>query len=288
MLLPKQTNNESGIVLVKKPRGISSFSVVNIVKKTLGVKKAGHLGTLDMEAEGLLPITLNSSTKLFDLFLNKDKTYTTKIKFGEKSDTFDLEGNIEKIGNTIITKEMLEKVLPTFVGEIDQMPPSFSAKKINGIRAYELALKGEDVKLTPKRIKISNIKLLRQLDENFFELEINCSAGTYIRAIARDLAKTFSTYAVCYDIIRTRCGIFLINNAFTIEQIKEGNFCIIKPDTLFNFPKLYLDKKFSEKLLNGAQVKVNQKDGDYKLYDERFLGIGKVYDNMLKLDIRLN
>lgn len=286
--MSKQTNNESGIVLVNKPRGLSSFSVVNIVKRVLGVKKAGHLGTLDMEAEGLLPITLNSATKLFDLFLNKDKTYTTKIKFGEKSDTFDLEGNIEKVDNKIITKEMLQKVLPSFIGEINQMPPNFSAKKINGVRAYELALKGEDFKLTPKKIKIYDIKLIRQLDENFFELEINCSAGTYIRAIARDLAEVFSTYAVCYDIIRTKCGVFSINNAFTLENIKEGNFDIISPDTLFNFSKLYLDKILSEKLLNGAQIKVNQKDGDYRLYDEKFLGVGNVKNNILKLIIRLN
>lgn len=286
--MSKYTNNESGIILINKPRGLSSFSVVNIVRRVLDVKKAGHLGTLDKEAEGLLPITLNSSTKLFDIFLNKDKTYTTKIKFGEKSDTFDLESKVEKIDNIVITEEMLKAVIPKFIGEQNQTPPNFSAKKINGMRAYKLALKGEDILLPPKKIKVYDIKLLRQLNANFFELEISCSSGTYIRAIARDLASAFSTYAVCYDIIRTRCGAFLLKDAFTLEEIKKGKYQIIKPDFLFDYPTINLDLKDSLKLLNGALIKINLKDGKYKLYDEAFLGIGNVENNNLKLELRLN
>lgn len=286
--MSKYTNNESGIILINKPRGLSSFSVVNIVRRVLDVKKAGHLGTLDKEAEGLLPITLNSSTKLFDIFLNKDKTYTTKIKFGEKSDTFDLESKVEKIDNIVITEEMLKAVIPNFIGEQNQTPPNFSAKKINGMRAYKLALRGEDILLPPKKIKVYDIKLLRQLNANFFELEISCSSGTYIRAIARDLANDFSTYAVCYDIIRTRCGAFLLKDAFTLEEIKNGKYKIIKPDVLFDYPTINLDLKDSLKLLNGALIKINLKDGKYKLYDEAFLGIGNVENNNLKLELRLN
>lgn len=286
--MSKYTNNESGIILINKPRGLSSFSVVNIVRRVLDVKKAGHLGTLDKEAEGLLPITLNSSTKLFDIFLNKDKTYTTKIKFGEKSDTFDLESKVEKIDNIVITEEMLKAVIPNFIGEQNQTPPNFSAKKINGMRAYKLALRGEDILLPPKKIKVYDIKLLKQLNANFFELEISCSSGTYIRAIARDLASAFSTYAVCYDIIRTRCGAFLLKDAFTLEEIKKGKYQIIKPDVLFDYPTINLDLKDSLKLLNGALIKINLKDGKYKLYDEAFLGIGNVENNNLKLELRLN
>lgn len=286
--MSKYTNNESGIILINKPRGLSSFSVVNIVRRVLDVKKAGHLGTLDKEAEGLLPITLNSSTKLFDIFLNKDKTYTTKIKFGEKSDTFDLESKVEKIDNIVITEEMLKAVIPNFIGEQNQTPPNFSAKKINGMRAYKLALRGEDILLPPKKIKVYDIKLLRQLNANFFELEISCSSGTYIRAIARDLASAFSTYAVCYDIIRTRCGAFLLKDVFTLEEIKKGKYQIIKPDFLFDYPTINLDLKDSLKLLNGALIKINLKDGKYKLYDEAFLGIGNVENNNLKLELRLN
>lgn len=286
--MSKYTNNESGIILINKPRGLSSFSVVNIVRRVLDVKKAGHLGTLDKEAEGLLPITLNSSTKLFDIFLNKDKTYTTKIKFGEKSDTFDLESKVEKIDNIVITEEMLNAVIPNFIGEQNQTPPNFSAKKINGMRAYKLALRGEDILLPPKKIKIYDIKLLKQLNANFFELEISCSSGTYIRAIARDLASAFSTYTVCYDIIRTRCGAFLLKDAFTLEEIKKGKYQIIKPDVLFDYPTINLDLKDSLKLLNGALIKINLKDGKYKLYDEAFLGIGNVENNNLKLELRLN
>ena len=282
-----QNFDASGIILINKPRKMSSFSVVNFVKKALGAKKAGHLGTLDVEAEGLLPVAINSAVKLFDYFLKKDKTYTTKIKFGEKSDTFDLEGEIEKVECKKITKKMLEEVLSKFTGEQNQLPPNFSAKKINGKRAYQLALKGEEVVLQPKKVTIYSIKLLRELSENFFELEVGCSAGTYIRALARDLAAEFSTYGVCYDIIRTRCGDFQLKDAFTLDNLKAGKFHLIASETLFDYPKILVEKESSQKLLNGAKIFVEKPDGCYKIYSNVFLGIGKIEKNFLKLETRL-
>ncbi len=282
-----QNFDASGIILINKPRKTSSFSVVNFVKKTLGAKKTGHLGTLDVEAEGLLPVAINSAVKLFDYFLKKDKTYTTKIKFGEKSNTFDLEGEIEKVECKKITKKMLEDVLSKFTGEQNQLPPNFSAKKINGKRAYQLALKGEEVVLQPKKVTIYSIKVLRELSENFFELEVGCSAGTYIRALARDLAAEFSTYGVCYDIIRTRCGDFQLKDAFTLDDLKAGKFHLIASETLFDYPKILVEKENSQKLLNGAKIFVEKPDGNYKIYSNVFLGIGKIEKNFLKLEIRL-
>lgn len=282
-----QNFDASGIILINKPRKMSSFSVVNFVKKTLGAKKAGHLGTLDVEAEGLLPVAINSAVKLFDHFLKKDKTYTTKIKFGEKSNTFDLEGEIEKVECKKITKKMLEEVLSKFTGEQNQLPPSYSAKKVNGKRAYQLALKGEEVVLQPKKVTIYSIKVLRELSENFFELEVSCSAGTYIRALARDLAAEFSTYGVCYDIIRTRCGNFQLKDAFTLDDLKAGKFHLITPETLFDYPIILVEKENSQKLLNGAKIFVEKPDGCYKIYSNVFLGIGKIEKNFLKLETRL-
>ena len=282
-----QNFDASGIILINKPRKMSSFSVVNLVKKTLGAKKAGHLGTLDVEAEGLLPVAINSAVKLFDHFLKKDKTYTTKIKFGEKSVTFDLEGEIEKVECKKITKKMLEEVLSKFTGEQNQLPPSYSAKKVNGKRAYQLALKGEEVVLQPKKVTIYSIKVLRELSENFFELEVSCSAGTYIRALARDLAAEFSTYGVCYDIIRTRCGNFQLKDAFTLDDLKAGNFHLITPESLFDYPIILVEKENSQKLLNGAKIFVEKPDGCYKIYSNVFLGIGKIEKNFLKLETRL-
>ena len=185
------------ILLLYKPRKLSSNTAVNIVKKTLNVKKAGHLGTLDVEAEGLLPVTINSATKLFDYFLDKVKVYTTKIKFGEYSATYDLEGEITKVEG-VVEREKLERTIQNYTGKILQTPPEYSAKKINGKRAYKLAEQGIKVELKPKIVEIFSIKILKQIDLNFFELEITCSAGTYIRALARDIAKDLSTSAVCF------------------------------------------------------------------------------------------
>lgn len=279
---------ESGIILLNKPRMLSSNTAVNIVKKAVGAKKAGHLGTLDVAAEGLLPVTLNSSTKLFDMFLNKDKTYITRIKFGEHSETLDLEAPVTKTDDKIITKQALEKVLKRFVGTFDQMPPKFSAKKINGKKAYEFALKGEEVPLSPKRITISSLTLKNQLAENLFELEVSCSSGTYIRALARDIAAALSTSAVCYDIIRTRCGGFMLNDAQSLEEIKAGNFKLIKPETLFDCSQINLSQTEAEKLLNGVMIFKDLPDGTYKVFCNEFLGVGKLENKRLHLKLRLN
>ena len=281
-----QNFDASGIILINKPRKMSSFSVVNLVKKTLGAKKAGHLGTLDVEAEGLLPVAINSAVKLFDYFLKKDKTYTTKIKFGEKSNTFDLEGEIEKVECKKITKKMLEEVLSKFTGEQNQLPPSYSAKKVNGKRAYQLALKGEEVVLQPKKVTIYSIKVLRELSENFFELEVSCSAGTYIRALARDLAAEFSTYGVCYDIIRTRCGCFSLKDAVTLKDIEQGNFSVISPEVLFEQPRLDLNQMQFEALQNGRNFQTDE--GQFKIFfKNQFLGLGQCEKGKFKMLIRL-
>ena len=279
-------NLDSGILLLYKPRKLSSNTAVNIVKKTLNVKKAGHLGTLDVEAEGLLPVTINSATKLFDYFLDKVKVYTTKIKFGEYSATYDLEGEITKVEG-VVEREKLERIIQNYTGKILQTPPEYSAKKINGKRAYKLAEQGIKVELKPKIVEIFSIKILKQIDLNFFELEITCSAGTYIRALARDIAKDLSTSAVCYDIIRTKCGDFDINNSYTIEDIKNGNYKLVGTDSVFDLPSITISNECEQKLLNGAVIRIDLTDGDYKLFNKKFIGLATVKNSLLKIKIRL-
>lgn len=286
------TFTSGGVILLNKPRGLSSNTAVNIVKKSLGAKKAGHLGTLDVEAEGLLPVSLNSATRLFDTFLHKDKEYLTTIKFGEERDTFDLEGEITRTDDKIITSAMINAVLPSFLGKQMQMPPSYSAKKIGGRKAYELAREGEIPKLAPKEITIHNFSLEKQVGENLFVFKIACSSGTYVRALCRDLAKKLSTCAVCYDIIRTRCGVFNLQSAFSLEDVKSGKFEIIYPDLLFDFERVSLPQGDVDKLLNGQFLKLNFSDGDYRIYCDsqfrQFIGIGSIKSGLLKLSLRLN
>lgn len=263
----------SAIILVNKPRGLSSNTVVNIVKKTVGAKKAGHLGTLDVEGEGLLPVTLERATKLFDLYLQKDKVYKTTFRFGQTTDTLDLEGKITAKDDKIISKEEVERVLPLLVGKINQMPPAYSAKKIKGRKAYDLAREGKDVQLKPKLVEIYSIKLLSHKKENEFEFEVHCSSGTYIRSLCRDMAEKLSTYGVMLNIIRTKCGDFDLKDAYTLEEIKAGKYKEISMEKLFDLQKKVLSQEEKEKLLSSGAIRMNLVGKFNAFYDGQFLGV---------------
>lgn len=280
--------NLNGVILVNKERGVSSNKVVNKVKYLLKADKAGHLGTLDVLGEGLLPVTLGKSTKLFEYFLNKDKVYLTTFKFGETTATLDLEGEITNKNDVVVGCEKLKEVIKTFTGKQMQMPPEYSAKKIGGRKAYELVRNGEQVNLKPKEIEIYSIKIIDQIATNTFKMEIHCSSGTYIRSICRDIATKLSTYGVMLDIQRTKCGCFDIKDSFTLEEIEKDNYKIIKPDSLFENETIMLEKEGSLKLLNGVDISLNKQDGEYRVYDDKnFLGLGKVNGGKLKLFLRL-
>ncbi len=280
--------NINGILLLNKARGVSSNKVVNKVKYLLKADKAGHLGTLDVLGEGLLPITLGKSTKLFDFFLNKDKVYKTIFKFGETTATLDMEGEITARNDVVVDIESLKNAIKGFVGKQSQMPPEYSAKKIRGQKAYDLARRGEQVELKPKEIEIYSIKVLRQIDTNAFELEVHCSSGTYIRSLCRDIATSLSTFGVMQYIQRTKCGCFDLEDGFTMEQIENQNYAILSPDIVFEKPSIFLDDKQTELLLNGVILQNTNIDGEYKLYhNQNFLGIGMVLDGKLKFQLRL-
>lgn len=287
----------NGIVLINKARGVSSNSVVGKVKRITGADKAGHFGTLDVLGEGLLPIALGKGTKLFDFFLNKDKVYETVYKFGETTATLDLEGEITQRNDVVVTLEDLESVCKSFVGKMAQMPPQYSAKKVNGKRAYELAREGKTVELKPKEIEIYSIKVLKEISQNTFQLEIWCSSGTFIRSICRDIAAKLNTYGVMQSILRTKCGIFELKNAKTLEELEKGNIDIISLDKIFDYPKFKYNEEDTKKLLNGMTINHKTQNKYVELNceetilcygnDDLFLGLGKIVDNKLKLDIRL-
>ena len=279
---------KNGIVLVNKPEGISSNAVVNIVKRVLGAKKCGHLGTLDLEGAGLLPVTVNNATRLFDYFLNKDKTYETVFIFGIETDTYDTSGKILKQQECDIKTEDIENAIKKMIGRYSQMPPMYSAKKVGGKVAYKEALKGNVLDLKPKEIEIYDFKLLEKINKNVFKFEISCSSGTYIRSIAHDLAEKLSTYGSMQCILRTRCGGFYLKDAYSLEQIKQGDFDIISCDNLFDFEKICLNETQTFKILNGQVLKIEKENGTYKLFDkDLFLGLGEVENKNLKFKLRL-
>ena len=228
----------NGIILVNKESGFSSNQVVGKLKYLLKANKAGHLGTLDVLGRGLLPITLGRGTKLFDYFLNKDKVYQTIFEFGFATTTLDREGEITDKNNVEVSLEQLQNVCQKFIGKQDQLPPIYSAKKINGKKAYELARAGKSVDLKPKQIEIYDLKVLKQIEKNKFLLEVHCSSGTYIRSLCRDIASSLGTFGVMQDILRTKCGSFDIKESFTIEDIEQGKYKIIPLDTVFDYEKL--------------------------------------------------
>ncbi len=279
----------NGIVLINKERGISSNSVVNKVKYFFKANKAGHYGTLDVLGEGLLPVALGKGTKLFEYFLKKDKVYKTTFKFGETSATLDLEGEITEKNDVIVSQEDIIKILPDFIGKISQMPPQFSAKKVNGKKAYELARKGKEVELKPKEIEIYSIKLLKQVDVNTFEFEIWCSSGTFIRSICRDLATKLGTFGIMYNILRTKCGIFNLKDAVTLQDIEKAK--IIKLEEIFNdYCSIYLNETQTTQILNGMTIMIENSKEEYcKCYGNRgeFLGITQNRNGRIKLLLRL-
>ena len=219
---------KNAIINLNKPTGMSSFLAVKKVARLLGVKKAGHMGTLDPLGTGVLLVGVNKGTKLFEEYLKKIKTYVAVFHFGYETETLDSEGKIVNFNERIVTMEDLQKILKDFVGKQNQMPPQFSAKKINGQKACDLARNGIEVELKPKEIEIFDLQVLRDMGGNNFQFVITCSSGTYIRSLCRDIAYKLTTYGTMLSIIRTKCGIFDIENSCTLNDIQNGKVSFLE------------------------------------------------------------
>lgn len=274
-----------GIININKPSGMSSNKAVVIIKKTVHEDKVGHLGTLDPLASGVLPICIGKATRLFDYYLNKTKQYRATFTFGYETDTLDSEGRVINKSDVIPTHSQIIDKLKCFVGDIEQVPPQYSAKSINGVRAYNLARQGIEVALKSKKIHIYSYECVGQSNENSFEFLIECSAGTYIRSLCRDLAHSLDTYATMTRLIRTRCGAFDISKAITIEDIDkaiiEDN--LITVDEAILLPTITLDACQYDDVIHGRRC-LWDSEGEYKvLYDNTVIGIGKVTDGLLKI-----
>lgn len=208
---------EPGIYLVNKPRGRSSFSIVAQVRRLSGIKKVGHAGTLDPEAEGLLIVLVGKEyTKQSDKFLKLDKTYEFEIKLGENSSTGDVEGVKTKISSKKPDIETIEGAMSMFVGDILQTPPQYSAIKINGQRAYKSAQKGIKVDIKPRSIIINHLNVISYIYP-ILSLEADVSSGTYIRSLAEDIGKELKTGGYCTKIVRTRIGDYYLKDAIILD-----------------------------------------------------------------------
>lgn len=266
----------NGVINIYKPQNITSNYVVIRIKKLLNIKKIGHTGTLDPLACGVLPICIGSATKISEYLLNKDKVYSVKIKFGILTDTYDREGNITKMDlEFILDKNKLLNVLNGFIGEQEQVPPNYSALKVNGKRAYELARGGIEFELKSRKIVVYFINSVVVNEENNeCSFTIKCSKGTYIRSLCRDIAKAMGTYGTITFLERVESGNFKKDTALDFETIdsKKIRDNLILIDDIIDYPKIEInDPDIIKLLMNGVSVK-NPKyihkiaEGIYLLY----------------------
>ena len=218
----------SGFLLVNKPIGPTSHDVVDMVRRATGIRTVGHAGTLDPFASGLLIVGVGrEATRQLDQFKNLPKTYIATIRLGARSDTDDRTGQIEesRIKNLELSSEKIEKLIQSFIGEVEQTPPMYSAKKIKGQKLYEIARQGRTVERKPANVTIHSIELLDISDTEklkncpTIKLKINCSSGTYIRALARDIGEELQCGAYCEELTRTAIGPYTLSEATTLEQL---------------------------------------------------------------------
>lgn len=206
-------NDISGFLLVNKPKGITSFGLVKQIKRLLNVKKAGHCGTLDPAASGLMIVVVGKYTKLQDTFMKKDKVYLAEVKLGIKTDSGDLDGNIiSQSDYSHITKEKIIEACQSFVGKISQIPPMYSALKVNGKKLYELARKGISVERKPREITIYSIDLI-DFHDDIFTIRVKCSSGTYIRTLAEDIGSKLNVDTVLNNLVREQIGEYKLSQA---------------------------------------------------------------------------
>lgn len=272
-----------GILIIDKPAGITSHDVVAKVRRALKTKRVGHTGTLDPLATGVLVVCVEKATKLVNYLTCDEKTYEVEMKFGIKTDTGDITGKIiDEDTNYDIDMNKIKRTLDKFIGKQEQIPPMYSAIKVNGKKLYELAREGIEIEREARKIEIFEIKNIEWKDETL-KYTVHCSKGTYIRSLCEDIAGELGTIGTMTNLRRIQSGEFQVKDAIKIEDISEKK--IISIEKLFD--KEIDVKNNLKELLNGMKIQCIRPDGLYKLYTDKFIGIGKIEKNYLKREIIL-
>ena len=214
-------NDVNGWLIIDKPRDIGSTDIVNQTRRLLNANKNGHAGTLDPFATGVLPIAFGEATKLIPFVTDGTKEYEFILKFGIETNTDDTEGQVVNTTNKIPTKEQILDIIPKFIGTIRQIPPVYSAIKINGQRAYKLARSGKEFDMPAREVQIYYLELLEQISADSFKFKVGCSKGTYIRTLGKDIALKLGSLGHLSELRRTKCAIFSINDTILLENLKN-------------------------------------------------------------------
>ncbi len=275
-----------GILNVYKPKGKTSHDVVAILRRVTKVKQIGHTGTLDPFAEGVLPICIGKATRLIE-YLKDDKAYVGTVQLGKSTTTYDIEGEGVNFSDKNVTLEEIEAELENFRGDIEQLPPIYSAIKVNGKKLYEYARKGEEVEIQPRKVNIKELRIVSFDSENkTLELYIECSKGTYIRSIANDLGEALGTYGHLIKLVRVKAGEFEVDNAIKLEELTSAD-CVQKnlenPIAYIDYPQYELTENEKEKVSHGMSFKTSLSDGIVILTYQGFLaGMASANNGIIK------
>ena len=254
-------NIVSGVLVVDKPVGLTSHDVVQIIRRGTGIRRAGHTGTLDPRASGVLVILVGPAVRLSEYVSASDKRYQATIRLGSSTDTYDSEGAVTSTADiSNITEEHFDEILQQFVGEMEQVPPPYSAVKVKGQKAYDMARKGEEVDLEPRTIQVYSLEVLEWAPPEAV-IDVYCSSGTYVRSLANDLGKELGTGAHLIGLRRTKSGRFTLRDAVPLRRLQEafdaGNwykFLIPAAEALSDWPMIELDADQVELIRHGHRV----------------------------------
>ena len=280
----------NGVIIIDKPQGKTSHDIVGIMRKKFGTRRVGHTGTLDPMATGVLPICIGNATRASDMLTESDKKYRAQLLLGKRTDTLDIEGDVLEERAVNVTEQEIRDVIDTFIGEIDQIPPMYSAIKKNGKKLYELARQGIEIEREPRRINIYSIDII-DINIPYITVDVHCSKGTYIRSLCDDIGTRLGTGAVMTELRRTYTAGFSIDDAYTIEQldvIEDLSKALNPTDSLFaDLPQIHLNEKQERSIVNGVRMTWRQgEEGEsYRVYgaDKRFLCVSRLCDGKLVL-----
>lgn len=284
-----------GIITILKPPGMTSSNAVYDVRHIFGVKRVGHLGTLDPGAAGALPVCVGRAAKLFDYLVDKQKTYIAEICFGAATDTQDSYGEIiQKDEDCHISAEELTAILPKFLGDQTQIAPAYSALKVDGRKMYDLAREGIAVPEKVRPITVHAIRFVAETGKNRFLIEVVCSRGTYIRTLCADIGTALGTVAHMSFLLRTASGPFSIDKAYTVQELEQhkergtlSETLISCEEALESFPAVVLPADRRTPTMNALETVVRHPDGTVRVYADGFLGLGEVKKNRVRLTVHL-
>ncbi len=290
----------NGVILINKEKDYTSFDVVAVVRKLIGQKKVGHTGTLDPNATGVLPVLLGTATKAQDIIPSHDKRYRADFRFGISTDTLDIWGEVTDTKHADIKEEELREALCSFRGEIEQLPPMYSAVSVDGKRLYQYAREGKEVERRPRRVTVYSLELL-SFDESSQSgtLDIYCSNGTYIRTLIDDIARAVGTLGVMTDLIRYEACGYRLDDCMTLDKLKErvesGDMSFVRSvESIFEaYDEVTVSDKQAHRFINGnpldiARTELKDRREDKKIYrvkdrQNNFLSLGITDGELLKL-----